>query len=384
MAQKILVIDDHSDTMQLIELSLEHYGFEVLGVKNGREGIAMAKEIHPDLIVLDIMMPDMDGYSVCRAIREYEPLVKVPIIMFSAMSQAGDKLAAFNVGADDYLTKPTRPEELAARVQLLLNRDGPRPGGALEFQQVQVATRSIAVMGARGGVGATTAAINIAAGLIMAGVETILVDLDLVQGHIAGYLDTPVKHDIGHLFSLPLSEWPRRIGDYMHPWLEDGRLLLTQPNLHQAPQLTKETTSRFLELLIQTGKTVVLDLGTQFGPEITPLLRRVDHLVLCLRPERAAVDAARRLLPHLREQRHVEDTLHVLMFDYRMGTGLPRTAVEKFIQYPLLDVMKIYGDDLSQSVNAGRPLIEMHPHAPISHRFQDLVGKLKVVEGIAT
>lgn len=379
MKKKILVIDDHPDTMQMIELSLERLGYQVLGARNGREGIALAQAEQPHLILLDVMMPDMNGYEVCRAIRQHEQLAEVPVIMFSAKTEAADKLAGFNAGADDFLTKPTRPNELAERVQFLLNRNGDQPNMPLAFRPGGETTGIIVLIGARGGVGTTTAAINIAASLAAAGRETILADLDLVHGHVAGYLNEPVRQNIGQLFEMPVDEWPETIDAYLLDRTEHWQLLLSRSYLQEAPLLSEARVDRLMDLLANTGRTTVVDLGMQLGPPVLPALRRAGHLLLCLRPERAALDAARQLLPYLRQQRPVEETLHVVMFDYRMGAGLPRTAVENYIQYPLLDEVHIYGEDLAQAVNAGQALVEKHPHAPVSHRFQELAGRLVTV-----
>jgi pilus assembly protein CpaE len=235
-------------------------------------------------------------------------------------------------------------------------------------------------LGARGGAGTTTAAINIAACLASMGIDTILADLDLVQGHIAGYLNQPVHQNIGRLFGTPLQEWPPALEDFLLRRDKHWELLLTHPHLHESPAISEQAVDRLVDMLDATGKTSVMDLGIQFGPQMLPAVRRADQVLLCLRPERTAIDAACRLIPYLREQRPVEESLHVIMLDFRIGGGLPRSAVENYIKYPLFDVLHIYGADLADAVNAGKSLVEMHPFAPVSYHFQELTGRLGVVE----
>ena len=116
---KILVVDDDPNVVELVRLYLERDGYEVLTANDGATGLEMAIEEQPSLIVLDLMLPRMDGMEVCRALREES---SVPVIMLTAMVEEDDRLAGFDLGADDYVTKPFSPRELAARVRAVLRR----------------------------------------------------------------------------------------------------------------------------------------------------------------------------------------------------------------------------------------------------------------------
>ena len=128
MAEKILIIDDDVDTLRLVGLMLQRQGYEISAASNGTQGLAKALEERPDLILLDVMMPDMDGYEVARRLRKNPVTVSVPILMFTAKTQLDDKVTGFEVGADDYLTKPTHPTELQAHVKALLARSAKGKG----------------------------------------------------------------------------------------------------------------------------------------------------------------------------------------------------------------------------------------------------------------
>ena len=116
---KILVVDDDPNVVELVRLYLEQDGHEVLTASDGATGLEMAREQAPNLIVLDLMLPRMDGMEVCRAVREDS---SVPIIMLTAMVEEDNRLAGLDLGADDYVTKPFSPRELAARVRAVLRR----------------------------------------------------------------------------------------------------------------------------------------------------------------------------------------------------------------------------------------------------------------------
>ena len=119
---KILVIDDDFAINELVKINLELQGYQVIQALNGTEGFALAKQEHPSLIVLDVMMPEVDGFTVAQRIRQCEDIADTPIIMLTALSQLNNKVNGFNIGVDDYLTKPFEPEELIVRVRALLKR----------------------------------------------------------------------------------------------------------------------------------------------------------------------------------------------------------------------------------------------------------------------
>src|SRR5512143_4249253 len=156
MAEKILIVDDDIDSLKLIGLMLQRQGYEIAAASAGGQAISKAVAEKPNLIILDVMMPDMDGYEVCKRLRADANTQNIPIIMFTAKTLIDDKVAGFEAGADDYLTKPTHPAELASRVKAILARSAAQrrtsgDGGAL-----------IAFVGAKGGVGTTTLAANVA------------------------------------------------------------------------------------------------------------------------------------------------------------------------------------------------------------------------------
>lgn len=119
---RILVVDDDIAINELIKVNLELQGYEVFQAYNGTEGFALAKQEEPDLIILDVMMPEVDGYTVAQRVRQCSEISDTPIIMLTALSELKDKVTGFDIGVDDYLTKPFEPEELTVRVRALLKR----------------------------------------------------------------------------------------------------------------------------------------------------------------------------------------------------------------------------------------------------------------------
>src|SRR5690242_16334493 len=141
MSSKILVVDDEKHILELARLYLTREGYEVEGVGDGGQAVARFGQVKPDLVILDIMLPGLDGLSVCREIRKQS---QVPIIMLTARDEITDKVVGLELGADDYLTKPFHPQELVARAKALLRRARAEPEqadlirvGALEIDVAQ-------------------------------------------------------------------------------------------------------------------------------------------------------------------------------------------------------------------------------------------------------
>lgn len=119
---KILIIDDDESINELIKVNLELVGYDILTALDGVKGYAIAKQELPDLIILDVMMPEVDGYTVAKRIRENESTKDIPILMLTALNMLQDKVKGFDIGIDDYLVKPFEMQELLVRVRALLKR----------------------------------------------------------------------------------------------------------------------------------------------------------------------------------------------------------------------------------------------------------------------
>lgn len=121
--QKILIVDDEPDILELIEYNLKKEGYQVFLASNGQDGINVAKKVQPDLIILDIMMPKMDGIEACRLMRAIPDFKNTFMVFLTARSEEYSEIAGFNVGADDYIAKPIKPRALVSRINAILRRN---------------------------------------------------------------------------------------------------------------------------------------------------------------------------------------------------------------------------------------------------------------------
>ena len=122
MNKKILVIEDDPSSLRLTQYILKNKGYEVLTAPNGLEGLRKAQSENPDLVILDVMLPGIDGFEICSHLRADPQTARLPILMLSAKARAADKAVGLKAGADDYLSKPVAPSEILSKVENLLAR----------------------------------------------------------------------------------------------------------------------------------------------------------------------------------------------------------------------------------------------------------------------
>lgn len=122
MGKRILVVDDESNIVQMLETRLKAKGFEVISAATGEEALSRVKKDHPDLVILDVMMPPPNGFQVCRTLKDDSDLKKIPIILLTAKSTESDKFWGLEAGADAYVTKPYNADDLLTKVRTLLEK----------------------------------------------------------------------------------------------------------------------------------------------------------------------------------------------------------------------------------------------------------------------
>src|SRR5688572_22961845 len=193
MSGKILIIDDQAIMLKLMAHPLQQEGYTIITAMTGVEGLQKIQGEQPDLVILDVMLPDMNGIDVCRRIRQVLQLSDLPIIILSGQTELSAKIQGLEAGADEYVTKPVDPKEMAVRVKALLAR-------TQRLRQVVVTptgqrsrqARVVAVIGAKGGVGTTTLAANLLAGLAMRNYKCIGVEMRSYFGTLARHFGITV------------------------------------------------------------------------------------------------------------------------------------------------------------------------------------------------
>jgi pilus assembly protein CpaE len=294
MPAKILVVDDDPNVQRLLQYTLKQEGYEVVVAGDGAEGFRLWGAESPDLILLDVMLPKLDGYQVATKIRTEEGASgHVPIIMLTAEREVEQKVRGLRAGADDYLIKPFHPAELMARIKSLLARFAP--------QETLVGRpplgRILALYGAKGGVGTTTIAINAAIALHRElGRKVCLVDGNLQFGDHRVFLDLGLdKKSIVDVVTAPTIDVDL-VRQVMVKHDSGVDLLLAPPSPETAELVTQEHIPIILELLRGLYDYVVIDIDKRLDDINLGILETADTMFVVMTADLSCLKNVRLVL----------------------------------------------------------------------------------------
>jgi len=377
MSEKILIIDDDLDTLRLVGLMLQRQGYQISAATNGQQGLDKAFEEDPDLILLDVMMPDMDGYEVTRRLRQNPSTMETPILMFTAKTQLDDKVTGFEVGANDYLTKPTHPAELQARVKTLLSRVSEKKG---EDGSRRDETRGyvIGVLGARGGLGVTTLAVNLGAGLHTRTKSEVIV-AEMLPGQGALALDMGVTNSKGLVDLLSLSKLSEITRDSVRESLVhhmSGMKLLLASDRPRDMHLINQTANyeMIISRLAGLARFVVLDLGVGLQPFAEKILRHCDETLIILEGVPNTIIHTRALMDDIAALGLPQKTINVVLNNrIRSDTQLPASQVQTKLDHEIISTLTPAPELFVQATRVQTPAVLCQPESLTARQVNKLV-----------
>ncbi|HSG43363.1 MAG TPA: response regulator [Anaerolineales bacterium] len=376
MAEKILIVDDDLDTLRLVGLMLQRQGYQISAATNGQQGLEKAFEEHPDLILLDVMMPDIDGYEVTRRLRQNPATVDTPILMFTAKSQLDDKVVGFDVGANDYLTKPTHPSELQARVKTLLTRVGEKKStGARGGDKGYV----IGILSARGGLGITTMAANLAAGLMTKTKDEVIV-AEMLPGQGALALELGLKNTSGLVDLLSLGKTNEITSDKVRESLTHHgtglKLLLASDrprDMHLSSQVSnyEALVSRLSEL----ARFTVLDLGLGIQPFATNVLPLCDVVLVIVEGLQNTITHTKALVEDIATLGLHKRAINVVLNNrVRSDSQLPTSEVQTKLDHEIIGTLTPAPELFTQATRMQTPAILCQPDSLTTRQVNKLVS----------
>ncbi len=383
MAEKILIIDDDIDTLKLVGLMLQKQGYLIVAANNGPQGLEQAERETPDLILLDVMMPEMDGYEVAKRLRANPLTTNTPILMFTAKTQLDDKVTGFEAGADDYLTKPTHPSELNAHVKALLARTTKSKGVTSPLPNEKPAMK-IGILSPRGGQGVSTVAVNLGDALrIATETEVIVAELRPGMGSIGP--------DMGEADPKALREiLTASVGDMTRQKVKD--LLFTHPNgLRILFGTTRPKDAALLNSIAQMDALVnrlsyltpylVLDLGAGLTSITQKMVTLCNLLIVIAEPVGNAVAQSKKLIDDLVEMGIKKQSVKVVVVNrIRSDTQLTLAQLEKELgQAPLVAITPT-PELLYMSVRGKTTAIAARPDSLTAQQFTRLATSVLELE----
>ncbi len=371
---RILIVDDDVDALRLVGMMLEREGYQILAAASGQQAIDKAIGEKPDLIILDVMMPGIDGYQVAVQLRKHPETQTIPILMFTAKSTVSDKVAGFQAGADDYLTKPIHRAELVTRIRALLQR---KQRGDAEAAGVGRG-RAIGFLPSKGGLGTSTLTLNVALELQKMYVhkKVILVELRDGNGTLALQLGMTVPGVIQALAEKPLSTLTKdSLTDrtVLHP---SGLhlLLSTVSPAGLGPRLTREFSRIVLRYLLADYDYVILDLPPALDEATGEALRMANDIILTLEANRIGMLMAQTMLDSLDRQNIGAYKAKVVLINrIPAAASLNRMDIETSLQHPMICSIPPTPDLAYESIQSGRPMVLIQPSSLVAQQVRLIV-----------
>jgi len=375
MADKVLIVDDDVQTLRLVSLMLERQGYKILSASTGAQAIHVARTEHPDVIVLDIMMPDMDGYEITRSLRENPVTANVPILMFTAKAQVEDKVSGYEAGADDYLTKPIHPAELTAHLRALLARSKLRSAPPKERGY------TIGVVAAKGGVGASTLALNLALAFHQkTRAETIAAEMHPGQGTWGIELGDWPADGLNKLLSMHAAEISAVSVESELTRLSYGiRLLLASSAIKDRDLIQAEDQlEAVVENLPLLAKLVLLDLGALSMPCFAMILNHCNEIVLVTEPFSTSIRRARYLIEALGARGFGrEKALTIVSVNRAWRDGqLSITQMQELLGQPVAEMISAAPEIAVQAASRNIPMLQVQLGSVIGQQFSSLAGQI--------
>lgn len=380
MPERILVVDDDVDTLRLVGLMLQRQGYEVLAASNGSLGLTKAFEERPDLILLDVMMPDMDGFEVTRRLRKNPATASIPILMFTAKNQLDDKVAGFEVGADDYLTKPTHPTELQAHVKALLSRSTPKMPEEKQAPANEKQGYVIGVLSVRGGLGVSTVASNLAAALFnSAQSDVVLVEMTPGQGTLGMDLNLSDQSALADMLrGAPMELTQEKVKSSLATHSSGLKILAASDNPRDVDLSTRvENFELLVGRLTSLARFVVLDLGSGLSSSVQKILPLCKEQIVVLEGMPNSIQHTRVLLSELAELKVDLKTVSVVLNNrQRSDTQIPWAQAQERLGHPIATTLTPMPELFTQALRLHTPAVLAQPGNMVSQQIIKLADTI--------
>ena len=369
---RVLYIDDEPINHELVGHALQALGCRMDYAETGNSGAAMAHNLEPDVIITDVMMPEMNGYDLTRLLRREDQFAATPILVLTAQSGLQDKLKAFEAGADDFLTKPFEAQELAARVTALIRRAElskmARPAVQTEHAQ------TIAVHSLRGGLGCSSLAVNVAVGLASLWPRsTALLDLTMTAGQVALMLNMTLRRTWADIAGRKPDDLDAELLNSIVGTHESGLQFIAAPTFPaEAEQLEGATLGAALKLIQSQYSYVVEDLPHDFSELSLQALDGADVILMVTAPDVASIRAATAAKDTYAKLGYAPEKLRLVLSAPFPHSSLTKEKIEAALGLKVGATIPYVQDVFVDAINLGQPPVFHKPSLAISGLFEDL------------
>jgi len=368
---KILVVDDDPAGQRLIKYMLTPEGYDVITASNGILGLQMAAQQSPDLIILDIMLPGLDGFEVCRRLREGSNTENISIVMLSGKAQESDKDTGLKMGADAYLIKPVDRRELIDTVNTLVNKKNK----VVKQRQGKIIT----LIGARGGVGTSTITTNVAVALANKGHSTLLVDLSPSFSILADMMGLTVDQSIAGLFRGTggvIS--PSVIKELMISHPSGIKLLWADVFPEEYGSMTRENVDLLMRETGNLSDFVIVDVPASPSDHAIAALTAADTIVLVAGAAKESLERLDTSVARLSRFNVNNNNIKLILVDRSGNADTP--AVTSRSGLPVLGFVHYCDNECAEAEAKNAPVILDAPFSKIAEDIYKIAVKISILE----
>ena len=375
---RVLLIDDEQFYFKLIQKKLKESDYTLEYAKSGSEGLTKISSFEPELLIVDLKLPEMDGFQILERLKKDPKFASVPVIVITAKDELNEKLKAFELGADDYLVKPFQPEELVARMGILTRR-GKAASSAEGSTSRNAANASVVVIHSlRGGLGCSSIAVNL--GLAFQKLwnkQTLLVDGVLTAGQVALMLNAKSHATWENLVGIREDSLDDMVVDEMMCEHESGVRYVASPRFPiAADTFTNDILALFMEKIKERNDFIVVDASHDFSDMAINMLNMSSSIVLVMAPEMASLRSTMSALEIYDRLGVSMEKVNIVLNNNSSNPAIKQAQLEKVLKREIDFVLPYEAGEVNRALNFGQPFILSNPDLSISLALEIMAYKL--------
>jgi len=363
---RVLLIDDEQFYFKLLQKSLREAEYKLEYAKSGTEGLAKIPSFEPELLIVDLKLPELDGFEILKRLRRDPKFSYIPVIVITSQDELSEKLRAFELGADDYLVKPFQPEELVARMGILARR-----GRAIQMAQREATTTSdttiVTVHSLRGGLGCSSIVVNLGLAFYkLWGKQTLLLDSVLTAGQVALLLDAKPNATWENLVGLePENVDDAVVGEIMCSHKSGIRYVASPRYPIAADTFSAEELKVLMEKIKSQNDFVVVDTSHDFSDMTIHMLSMSSTILLVMAPEMASLRTTVSAMEIYDRLGISLDKVKIALNNNSSNPAIKQAQLEKVLKRPIDFVLPFEAGEVNRALNFGQPFILSNPDLPI-------------------